>query len=449
MFLYAFVCLKAMIQIIPVGGYSEIGRNCTIVKYNDEAVMLDFGLEMENYIKITEDEDVPAKITQGQLIASEAAPDITGVEEELKNLKAICISHAHLDHVGAVPFFANKLKAPIHGTKFTIQVLKALMLDKGKTITNELVEHQSNATFKVSKNLEVQFIHVTHSTPHTVIVVVHTPEGSVVYANDFKLDNTPVMGKKPNYEAMEKLSNVKALIMDSLYAKQQRKTPSESIARQMMIDVLLDTTSDGKNIIVTTFSSHIERLKTIVEIAEKLKRKPVFIGRSLSKYVDAAKEAGIINFEDKAEFIRYGSKVEKYFHKLRKTDDKLFIVTGHQGERKAVLSRLARSNIFPFKEEDIVVFSCTIIPNEENYLNRESLEANLTQKKIRIFKDIHVSGHASREDHREFIKIIKPQNIIPTHGNPDMLQALKDLALQMGYNLEKIHILKNFTSIYV
>lgn len=438
-----------MIEIIPVGGYSEIGRNCTIVKWNDESVMLDFGLRMENYIRLTEDEEVPFKIPQAKLIREDAVPDIESIKDELKYIKAICVSHAHLDHVGAIPFFTNKLKASIHGTKFTIEVLKALLRDKKASAYSELIAHPENSKFKVSKNLKVEFIHVTHSTPHTVIIVVHTPDGCVVYANDFKLDNAPVLGKKPNYEAMQALTNVRALIMDSLYAPDPRKTPSESIAREMLRDVLLGTSSNGKNIIITTFSGHIARLKTIVELAQTLKRKPVFIGRSLSKYVDAAKAAEIIDFEQKADFVRYGSELEKYFKKNQNTIDKLFIVTGHQGEPKAVMSRISKGKFFPFNEEDLVIFSCKIIPVEENFHNRDILEAALKLKKVRIFADIHVSGHACREDHREFIKLIKPENVIPTHGDLTMLGAQKELCKEIGYNEKNIHILANFQRIYV
>lgn len=432
-----------MIEIIPIGGYSEIGRNCVIIRYEDEAVMLDLGLHMENYIRLTEDEDVPVDIPLNTLIKHDAVPDILKNKELLKQVKAVCISHAHLDHVGAVPFFASKLRVPVHGTNFTIEVLKALLKDKRKRFDN-LQKHPENCKFKVSKNLQIQFINVTHSTPQTVVIVVHTPKGSVVYANDFKLDNVPVMGSKPNYEAFEKLTNVKALIMDSLYALDPRKTPSESIAREMIRDVLLGVNSEGKNIVVTTFSSHIARIKTIIEIAESLKRKPVIIGRSLAKYLDAAKAANIADFENKAEFVRFGSKIKSYFKYNKNTKNKLFIVTGHQGEPKAILSRLVRENIFPFDYEDLVIFSCKIIPVEQNFKNREILEDELKSKKVRLFTDIHVSGHACREDHREFIKLIRPEHIVPTHGDVNMLKAQKDLDSQMNFKDENVHIIKNF-----
>lgn len=438
-----------MIEIIPVGGFSEIGRNCTIVKYKEEAVMLDFGLLMENYIQLTEEMEDVKDIPGALLIRENAVPDINAIQDELKYVKALCISHAHLDHVGAVPFFTGKFKCPIHGTKFTIEVLRALLAEKKQASNMKLEAHPENCRFKVSENLEVQFINITHSTPHTVIVVVHTPEGCVVYANDFKLDNNPVLGPKPNYEAMRKLKNVKALILDSLYALDPRKTPSEAIAREMLRDVLLGTTTKNSNIIATTFSSHIARIKTIVELAQSLKRKPVFIGRSLTKYLTAAKNAGIIDFEKKADFVSYGSKVEAYFKKNKKTEDKVFIVTGHQGEPKAVLSRLAKQKLFPFKSEDMVLFSCKIIPTEENFHNRDVLESELKEKRIRIFTDLHVSGHACREDHREFIKIIRPEHVIPTHGEVKMLEAQKELCMEIGYKPENVHILKNFTRIWI
>jgi len=438
-----------MIEIIPVGGFSEIGRNCTIVKWKEEAVMLDFGLMMENYVRLTEDGDMQFNLSEEVLIREQAVPDLHALDEELKCVKALCVSHAHLDHIGAIPFFTSKLKMPIHGTKFTIEVLRALLADKRKNIDSQLIMHPENCTFVVSKNLKVEFIHITHSIPQAVLIAIHTPEGVVVYANDFKLDNNPLMGEKPNYDAMRKLKNVKALIVDSLYSLDPRKTPSESIAREMLRDVLLGTTSQGKNIIVTTFSSHIARINTLVDLSKTLKRKPVFIGRSLAKYLDAAKVAGIADYSNNAEFVRFGSTIEKYFNKTKDTKDKMFIVTGHQGEPKAVLSRLAKSKMFPFEQEDLVLFSCKIIPVEENYHNRAILEEDLKRKKVRIFSDLHVSGHACREDHRELINLLTPENIIPTHGDVKMLEAQKELAGEMGYAPEKIHILKNFSKIYI
>ncbi|MBW2991256.1 ribonuclease J, partial [Candidatus Woesearchaeota archaeon] len=281
--------------------------------------------------------------------------------------------------------------------------------------------------------------------PQTVIIAVHTPYGTLVYANDFKLDNAPTLGDKPNFKRLKALGEkgVKVLIVDSLYADTAMKTPSENIAREMLKDVLLGVNSRGKAVIITTFSSHIARLKSIVELGKKLRRKIVFLGRSLSKYTTAAQTAGIIDFSKKAEFVRYGNKVGKFFKKIKHPEKYLFIVTGHQGEPRAVLPRMVYQKLFDFKEEDHVIFSCSIIPVEANIRNREKLDSALRKKKIRLFTDVHVSGHAFREDLRDLINLLKPKNIIPTHGNKKKLRAMKELALEMGYKSKNIKILKN------
>jgi ribonuclease J len=435
------------LQIITVGGYSEIGRNCTLVKVDDEAVLLDLGLHMDHYIAYTdESEDMPKKDMSAEaLIRANAVPNINQIKDMWPKVKAICISHAHLDHVGAVPFLSNKFKADIHGTRFTIEVLSATIANEKISLRNNLVAHPVDSKFKVSKKITVEFINVTHSVPQTVIIAVHTPYGTVVYANDFKLDNAPTLGEKPNFKRLEELGRqgVKVLIVDSLYANTPMKTPSESIAKEMLKDVLLGVNSRGKAVIITTFSSHIARLRSIVELARKLKRRPVFIGRSLDKYISAAQRAGIIDFEKQAEHIRYGGKVQKFFKKVKHPEKLLLIVTGHQGEPGAVLSRMVFQHLYHFEEEDHVIFSCRVIPVENNIINRGKLDAALKAKKIRLFTDVHVSGHAFREDHRDLIHLLKPKNIIPTHAHRKNLEAMKELCLEMGYKPDKVHILHN------
>jgi ribonuclease J len=436
-----------MIEIIPIGGYSEIGRNCTLIKYKSEAVMIDLGLHLDNYIRITEDEDFARSLSRNTLIREEAIPDLFGIDE-MKFLKAVIIGHGHLDHVGAVPFYADMLKVPIHGTEFTMQVLKVLIEDKKKRLP-EIISHPVNSRFRVSKNLSIELINVTHSTPQTSIVVVHTPEGCVVYANDFKFDHKPMLGQVTNFEALKKLKNVKALIMNCLYTERKGRTPSEQEAVEKLEELLLSEDFTGRNIITTTFSSHVSRLRTLAVLAKRIGRKPVFIGRSMAKYIDAAKTTGLVDLEKEAEFVRFGSTLEKYFHAHPQTTDKMFIVTGHQAEPKAILSRLAHSNIFPFKKKDVVIFSSSTIPNELNYRNKDALDAALKSKGIVVHNNMHVSGHASEEDQEELIKILKPKNIIPTHGDPRMMKHQEKLALKLGYKKTDVHILENFSRIYV
>lgn len=436
------------IQIIAVGGYSEVGRNCTLVKVDDEAVILDMGLHMDNYIAYTEDieelhrdKDMSAEA----LIKVNAVPNIYQVQDLWHKVKAICITHAHLDHVGAVPFISNKFKADIHGTRYTIEVLSTILREEKISLRNKLISHPVNSRFKVSNKITVEFINITHSVPQTVIIALHTPYGTIVYANDFKLDNAPVLGEKPNFKRMKQLGEqgVKVLILDSLYAHTSMKTPSENIAKEMLKDVMLGVNSQGKAVVVTTFSSHIARLKSIAELGTKLRRRIVFVGRSLSKYLLAAREAGIIDLTRNAEMVKYGNKVGKFFKRIKDPSKYLFIVTGHQAEPRAVLTRMVNQNLFQFNEEDHVIFSCGVIPVENNIRNREKLDAALRKKKVRLFTDVHVSGHAFREDHRDFIHLLKPAHILPAHATPKVMEAMKELALEMGYKPDKVHLLRN------
>jgi ribonuclease J len=436
------------LQIITVGGYSEIGRNCTLVKVDDEAVILDMGLHMDNYIAYTEEREAfhtEKDMSADALIKVRAVPNIYQIQDLWPRVKAICVTHAHLDHLGAIPFISNKFRAPIHSTRYAIEVLKAVLKDEKISLRNELVPHPVNCRFKVSKKITVEFINITHSIPQAVVIAVHTPYGTVIYANDFKLDNAPTLGDKPNFKRLKQLGEegVKAMIVDSLYADTSMKTPSESIAKEMLKDVLLGVNSEGRAIIVTTFSSHIARLRSIVELGKKLRRRIVFVGRSLFKYITAAKEAGIIDLTKNAEMVRYGSKVQKFFRKIKNPQKYLFIVTGHQGEPNAVLSRMVYKNFYPFKEEDHIIFSCSVIPVQNNIMNRERLDAALKSKKVRLFTDIHVSGHAFREDLRDFIRMLNPKIILPAHANKKKLIAMKELALEMGYESRNVRILKN------
>jgi ribonuclease J len=432
-----------MIEICAVGGYSEFGRNMTAIKVDDEVIILDMGLHMNNYITLQGDEDTH-DLTVSKLTKANAIPHWKTIKKWKKYVKAIVPTHAHLDHVGAIPFIGNKFKGEILCTPFTGEVLKAIISDDRRTLKTPIKIIHPNSSYKVSKNITLDFINVTHSTPQTAMIAVHTKYGTIVYGNDFKFDSSPTLGPKPNFEKLRSLKNVVAMITDCTRAWDTKKTPSEAVVKEMLRDVLMGTDSDGKAIIVTTFSSHLARLKSIVEFGKLKKRKIVFLGRSLAKYVEAGRKAGIINFKD-VEIVKYRESIARKLKKISKMPEKyMVVVTGHQGEPQSVLSRIASGEFkFNFNYEDQVIFSCTIIPYEENKKNREKLEKKLKKYGVRIFSDIHVSGHAAREDLRDLINMVKPQNLIPAHGDVHMMEALQELAEEMKYKKEQIHMLKN------
>lgn len=436
------------LEIRAIGGYNEVGKNMTAVHIDGTVLILDMGLHLDVYIRHFEDDEFE-NIRTDDLLAVGAVPDITLLKDWMPKVKAIIPTHAHLDHVGAIPFLEHKFSCPIICTPYTDAVLRAIARDQKIRLKNPIKVLHSNSRIKLSNDITIEFVHVTHSTPQTVMVAIHTKYGIILYGNDFKFDQNPQIGRKPNLERLEQIGNegVLALIVDSLYAHLPRKTPSESVAKEMLYEVLLGTESKGKAIIVTTFASHLARLKSIIHCGKQLRRKIVFLGRSLAKYTLAGEEVGIVHFSKEVDIVRYGNKIKRRLKQIERDGPEkyLLVVTGHQGEPKATLARMANGNLpFHFNYEDMVVFSSQIIPNELNKTNREKLEESLRQQGVRIFRDIHVSGHASREDHRDLINLVKPKHIIPAHGTEEIRSGMLTLAQEMHYNIhEGVHLLHN------
>src|SRR3989338_3492026 len=435
------------IQIRPIGGYQEVGRNMVAIKVDNEVVIFDMGLHMPNYITLTDDEE-HERISTDILRQGNALPDDTVLEDWKDKVKAIIPSHAHLDHIGAIPWMASEYNCPIVATPFSMAVLRKILRDERFTLPNKMIEVESNETYKISEHLSVEFIHMTHSIPQTCMLALQTPYGVVLYADDFKFDNTPILESKPNYKALERIAKigVKAAIVDCLYAPVEEKTPSEAVAKEMLKEVLLDMDTKGKAVIVTTFSSHIARLQSIVECGRKMKRKIVFCGRSLAKYVEAAEEVGLVKFSGMVEICAFPKHVAKKMKMVMHegTEKYLFVVTGHQGESKAILSKIANRTLpLQLRKGDFVVFSCKTIPVPINLEQRQVLEEKLAEYHVRMFKNVHVSGHPAKEDLREFLNMVKPQHIIPFHGVPKMSKALQQLGLEHSYKQEEIHIVNN------
>ncbi len=422
------------IKLYAIGGYSEIGRNMTAIQYNSDIIIIDMGIHLPSVIKYEKEfED----LTKKEMQKIGAIPDDSILEPLKDKVKAILVGHAHLDHCAALPYLASKYDCPIYATPYTIEVIKKILKDKEIKIKNPLRAISPNQKIKLTKDITSEFIHMTHSIPQTAMISIKTPKGIILYANDFKFDNSPVLGKPPNYEKLRQLKGkVLLLIIDSLYADTPGKTPSEKVARELLKDVLLGTNNKGHAVIITTFSSHIARLKSILEFGLKLRRKVVFLGRSLNKYIDAAEKIHLIKFSRKAEIIGYRSKIQRKLKQIEKygRSSYLIVCTGHQGEPDAVLAKIV-NGIYKFKlyPGDHVIFSSSIIPNKENIEQRKKLDKKLQDLGVRIFTKIHSSGHGCREDLRDLIKLVKPKLIIPAHADLPKLKAFIELAKQEGY----------------
>jgi len=429
-------------KVYAIGGYSEVGRNMTVVEIGEDAFVFDIGLYIPAIVELEEKERVSGKILED----IGALPNIEIIKNISHKVRAIFVGHAHLDHVGAVPYLASNFNAPVIASSLTIELLKDLANDLTKEdkekFKNELIKLNPNSTYKIrgkSGNYEVEFISVTHSIPQSCAVLLKSKEGNILYTNDYKIDNSPVIGKKFNYEKFRKVGQegINLLITEALYADEERKTYSEIIAREMLKDVMLNIDTEG--LIVTTFSSHIARLKSIVDFGKMMNRDILFFGRSLKRYVQAAINAGICPFKENIKLLSFKDQMERYFKKVEKNREKYLVVcTGHQGEPGSVLDRLSR-NAFPFKlsHKDSVIFSTRVIPTPINQANREMLESRLMKKRVRIYTDVHVSGHAGREDIRDLIKLLNPEKILPSHAGLQKRSALAELASEEGYKIAK------------
>lgn len=424
-------------EIFSIGGYSEVGKNMTALKVNNEIIIIDMGFFLPKLIDFEDSGGERRNLTTEDMIKLGVIPDDRAIHNLRDNVKAIIFGHGHLDHIGGSIYLSNKYDAPMLGTPYTLEVTRRIAKDEKIKLKNELKPINPNSTFQVSNNIEVELIHTTHSTLQTAMVAIHTREGTVVYANDFKFDNHPTIGKKPNYKRLRELGreNVIALVADSLYAARDGKTSSELIAREMLRDVLLGTENSSNAIIATTFASHIARLKSIVEFGEKLNRKVMFLGRSLAKYIGAAEKLELVDFS-RYEIVDYANKIGRALRKVEREgrNKYLIICTGGQGEHTSVLNKIATGQFaFNFLPNDHVIFSNKTIPDPVNIKNRAELEEKLKLKKTRVFKEVHVSGHASREDLRELVGMLKPQHIIPSHGDRSILTSMLGLAEEMGY----------------
>jgi len=438
-------------EIYTIGGFNEVGKNMTVVDLGDDAIMFDCGLYLPAVVELQEEED--KVYSEKRLRNIGALPDDLLLDKlGIRNkIRAILAGHAHLDHIGALPYLAYRYKAPIVGTPFTTTVLKKIIEDEKINIPNQIKPIHPNSSFTIKgkkRSYQAEFINITHSTLQTSMIALHTPGGIILYANDFKLDNSPVMGLPPNYDALKRISKlgVKALIVDSLYSGSERKTPSEKVARTLLEEVLLTTQNDDAAIFVTTFASHIARLKSVVDFAKKLDRRIYFVGRSLKKYVSSAIDVDMCPFKKDIYLASYKKQVESTLRKVSKERKKSLVVcTGHQGEPGSIMDRLSKKQLpFEFQKHDNIVFSSKTIPAPVNIAQKENMDKRLKKFGVRIFDNVHVSGHAGREDLRDLLSMINPEVIIPAHGTLQQLTPMVELARELGYHPGKnVHLMQD------
>ncbi|MEM2192239.1 MAG: MBL fold metallo-hydrolase [Candidatus Hadarchaeales archaeon] len=434
-----------MIEILPVGGMDEIGRNMTAIGFDGEYVIVDMGVRLDSILAL-EDVDI-GRMSRRELININAIPDDAILHG--KNVKGIFFTHGHLDHIGAVGKLAYEYRAPLYGTPYTMQVLKEVLREESCQVPPKKDFHRVDPGATVETgDITVEFIPVTHSIPHTSLLLVRRREETVLVASDFKLDENPLLGHRTDVRRLRGLSGdgLKAALVGCVRLNEVGPTPSEARAREMLREVMGEACDGSGMVFITTFSSHIARLKSIVELSLELGRRPVMVGRSLKNYCSAAIDLGLVKFPEELKIYGRPNSARTILKKLEKERrETVIICTGHQGEPTSVLSRIADGKLSPaIQPGDSVVFSASVIPNPINQANRQMLEVKLEAQGAIIYRDVHVSGHAGKTDTKEFLRMVNPENIIPCHGTPERLEAMVEISRDLGYSEQNIHRLKNW-----
>jgi ribonuclease J len=449
--------MQPEIEIIPIGGHSDFGRNMTAIRVGREIVIFDMGVKLDPLQGLPEGDGVDTMSAKA-LHDIGAIPDDRMLRDVDGKVVAIVISHAHADHVGAVQVLAkNYPKAPIYGSPYTIRFIqeqcrprdKRAAADGKLTIPNKLVTlTPKDRAHLGAQQIELELVHVTHSIPGTTMPVLHTKKGAIVYALDFKLDDTPILGKKPDYARLRQLGRegVHLLVTEATNAEKDEKTDSEKVARTRLRDLLLGVDHEKEALFVSTFSSHAARFHSILDFADDLQRDVIMVGRSLERYMSVAADTADLKIPSWVEMMPTRRHADEAFRRVAKDPTRFMVVlTGHQGEPGAALTRIAGGETtYKMTKRDDVVFASHVIPTETCMTQRADLEARLRHSGARLFKGAHASGHASAVDHRELLTMLQPEHIVPAHGGLAIQNAYAELADAEGWRARKeVHVLAN------
>lgn len=411
------------LRIIPLGGLGEVGKNMTVYEYNQQILIVDAGLMFPDNDMIGIDYIIP---------------DFEYVKERASKVKGIIITHGHEDHTGAIGHLLEYVNAPVYATPLTNGLIKNKLNRRGMAVEPKLVDIQAGESVQIGP-FKVDFFHVCHSVPDGVGIGIDTPAGLVVHTGDYKLDHTPIDGRPTDYGKLAEFARkgVLALLADSTNAERPGWTASERVINDAFEKVFYR--AKGR-IIVATFASLISRMQQVLETAKKHDRKVSFVGLSMTENVRIARELGYLSYDE--------DQVVSTEQALSMPDDQVVLmVTGSQGEPTSILGRLANgtNNRFSVKEGDTIVLSSHPIPGNEESVYRaiNRLMEKGAEVVYEAIMPVHVSGHASQEEIKLLLHLVKPRYLIPIHGELRMLKQHKRLALEVGMDERQIALVEN------
>jgi ribonuclease J len=412
---------KKKLKVIPLGGLQEIGKNITVFEYGDDIIVVDCGLAFP------EDEMLGIDLV---------IPDTTYLIKNKDKVKGIVLTHGHEDHIGSLPYVLKDINVPVYGTRLTLGLLQYKLEEHGMLSTVSLKNIEHGQTIELGA-FKVEFIRSTHSIADSVALAIHTPVGIVVHTSDFKIDYTPIEGEPMDLVRLAELGKkgVLLLMSDSTNVEREGYTMSEKTVGDTFEKIFMNTKT---RILVATFASNVHRVQQIVNAAVKFNRKVSICGRSMINVCNAAMELGYLHVPE-------GIMVDIDHIDRYNPGNLVIITTGSQGEPMSALTRMAASEhkkveIVP---GDLVIISANPIPGNEKLVSRVINE--LFKKGAEVIyealADIHVSGHASKEELKLIQSIVKPKYFMPVHGEYRHLKQHANLAHKLGMPNENIFVM--------
>lgn len=409
------------LRIVPLGGLGEIGRNMLVVEYGQDIIVIDAGLMFPE---------------NDMLGVDIIIPDFDYLLERAERVRAIIITHGHEDHVGALPYLLDRIKAPIYATRLTRGLIE-VKLREARVLDVEFHTIRPGDILSINP-FRIEFFHVSHSIPDGVGLGIQTPVGLVVHSGDFKFDHSPVDNQRTDFAKLAELGGRRVLLLlsDSTNAETPGYTPSEQVIGETMSRVFAG--AKGR-VIVATFASNISRVQQIIDIARHYDRRVAVVGRSMTNNVRIARELGYLDVPDSA-LLTVNQLEQLPAHRVA------LVCTGSQGEPTSALVRMGQSrfrsvSIIP---GDTIIISATPIPGNEEFVNR-TLD-NLFRLGANVFYDevldVHVSGHASQEEQKMMISLVRPKYFVPIHGEYRHLILHSKLAQQCGMDADRILVME-------
>ena len=411
------------LKVIPLGGLGEIGKNITAIEYENDIIVVDGGLSFP-------DEDMYG--------VDLLIPDVSYLLDNKEKVKGMFITHGHEDHIGAIPYILKQINMPLYATKLTIGLIENKLKEhniEDICILNRVEDKQS----VMVGNFKVEFISVTHSIADACALAIHTPVGTILHTGDFKVDYTPIDGRRMDLETISKIGKkgVLLLLADSTNVERRGHSLSEKTIGETLNRIFSGATG---RVIVATFASNIHRMQQIVNASVANNRKVIFSGRSMVNISEVAIELGYLNIPE-------GYKIEIDELGNYSNEQITIITTGSQGEPMAGLARIAfdTHNKIKIANNDLFIISASPIPGNDKLISRV---INQLYKKgadviYEDLEDVHVSGHAYQEELKLIHSLVHPKYFMPVHGEYRHLIHHKDLAVKLGMKKENVFILEN------